>query len=252
MQAAALFWLAFLAPVLATAEAEAVAPIAEGRGDAHAALRTKLAEAEKLYAEVERLRRLTGEPPRNLRLRVRVVEVSLTKAQNLIREWPGKLDSNAVKLDKQLATLLANESVATALADETLTVANRHTVRLRVGTNFWQYPAPGGAQQDELVFQGTEITITPKWQADGRLLVELAAKKGCPLVASQQGPYQHVHEVSTAVELTAEQAIILEGEKFLRKVPTVARFDPTTRLAQTSEIEQLMQTFVVVTREHKR
>jgi hypothetical protein len=235
--------------MLAAAEADAAAPLAERRADAREALQQKLAEAEKLYGEIERLRQLTGQPPTNAHLRVRVVEVSLTNAENLLDNGPGKLVSNALELEKQLTRLLQDRAVATLHADETLTVADRHTARLRVGAKFWPNPSMGGAKQDEPVFQGTEITITPKWQADGRLLVELGGKKGCPVVGSAQGPYQHVHEVSTAVELTAEDAAILEGEEVLRKVPTVTGFDPTTRLARTAEIELLVQTFVIVTRE---
>jgi hypothetical protein len=203
MHARGIFWLIFLSPVLATA----AEPDGHGGNDAELrdsareSLREKLAEAETLQSEIERLRQLSGEPSPNVQVRVRIVEVSLTKAKNVGWAWASTLDSNVVKLDQQLA-LLVQKSVARLRADENVLVADGFEARFHVGSELIPgVPAQGETEQGKLNFRGAEIAVTPRSQPDGRLAIDLVCKKFNPLIYSDQPPQQRVHEISTAVEL---------------------------------------------------
>jgi hypothetical protein len=222
---------------------------AGSRAEALEALREKQAEAEDLQIEIERLRRLAGEPPLNVNVRVRLIEVSLTKLENVrglgTPELPG--DHEATVTDGLFATLI-DKRIAKSKADEILTVADGCQARLHSGMEALPTRVAGDAENDR-TFQGTEIGITPRWQTDGRLAIELVSKEARPIFLSGRDPQERVHEVTTMVELAPGKAIVLEGGKEQRVESSSRGILGVPALSRRTDTINEIQTFIVVSRE---
>lgn len=253
MRAQASFWLIVLVPALAAA-AEPDKPKKAGadqRAGASELLGEKLAEAESLHSEIERLRNLAGKPRTNFRLRVRIIEASLSEVKRIGISWPPNGAGEAKEIDEQLTALLSNRSAAKLVGDETLTAGDGATARLRVGA---ETPASElskvNADRDQFAFRGTEIVATPKLKADGRLAVEIVCKQLDPILYSKKGPQLRIHELSTAIELAPDAAVVLDGAK-QERVESESRGFSKSGLDisfETHTVHQI-QTFVIVCRE---
>lgn len=253
MHARIAFWLMLLSPMSAIAAEPGGnrASYPDQRTSARNALATKLAEAERLQSEIERLRQLTGEPRPNVRVRVRIVETSLAKIKQMGVNWPGAGEGKLREIETQLKVLLANRSAAKLLADETLTVAVGVEGRMRAGTELQASQlAKVNEEPGKFAFRGTEIAVTPWSQADGRLTIRLVCKQLDPVFHSAQGPQLGVHELATAVKLGLEDAVILDGGK--KSVIAVeeagAPFLGRLLSRETQTMHQVQQ-FVIVCRE---
>lgn len=245
-----MLWLILLSPTLATAaEPYSSEDEVDHRANAIASLRAKLIEAERLASEITRLREAAGEPRPNLRLRVRIVELSLTKAKNLGVPYSIRLDGNAVEVDRQL-NLLNDKYLARVSADETLVVANGSEARLHTGA---ELPADsqGASDRGQQRFWGTEIAVSPKLQADGRLRIQLVCKETRPVTRSGEEPQLRVHDLSTVAELAPGECIAIPGRKEERVETTVRGPLPAVAVAlgRVTDTVNQIQTFVVVSRE---
>ncbi|MGH7139441.1 MAG: hypothetical protein ACREHD_27160 [Pirellulales bacterium] len=208
-------------------------------------------EAERLASEISRLREVAGEPRPNLRLRVRIVELSLTKVKNLGVPYSVRLDGIAVEVDRQLS-LLNDKNLAKVRADETLVVANGSEARLHTGA---ELPADSLSQdasdRGQQRFSGTEIAVSPKLQADGRLRIQLVCKEIRPVTRSGKEPQLRVHDISTVAELAPGECIAIPGRKEERVETTVRGALPAVAVAlgRVTDTVNQIQTFVVVSRE---
>lgn len=247
-----LFSLVLMWPFLATAEPQ-------GDGDngsdqwagAQEALEEKLIELEKLQNEIQRLRKAAGEPQRNVRLRIRLVEVSLTKLKSLGLRALATDNNDAVEVERQIAMLI-QKSVAKGVLDKVVTVADGSESRFRSGT---ELPANPQSKGDSTVpgvdFLGTEIAVTPREQNDGRLAIELVYNYSRPIIYGNSSPQRGVHDFSTVVELAPAEAVVLEGN-IDRRIESVSRgVIGLPALSRTTDHINDIQTFIVVSRERR-
>jgi type II secretory pathway component GspD/PulD (secretin) len=221
------------------------------RSKAREALAKKLAESERLQREIEQLRQLAGEPRPNVRVRVRIIETSLAKIEQMGLSWPDKAEGPTREIEAQLKALLANRSAAKLLADETLTIALGVEGRMRAGTELPESQlAKVNADPGKFAFRGTEITVTPRSQGYGQLAIDLVCKQLDPMLGSNQGPRLGVHELATSVKLGPEDAVILDGGTQDRVASETIGFPLVGRLfSRETETAHQMQQFVIISRE---
>jgi hypothetical protein len=242
------FWLILLCPRFVMA-VEVGTDDADQRAGAREALKEKLAQAERLQIEIERLRKLAGEEAPNVTLRIRLVELSLTKVKNAgPLELPDDSINTALESEEHIA-LLIQKSLARLVMDKNLTVAAGSESRIRAGTELppMQHSKAVTAL-DKLEFAGTEITVKPKLQSDGRLHVVFACSDSEPMSTPYGAPQRQVHEISTDFELGRGEVVVLEGAVH-KRIDSVARQIiglPISRRV-TNHVNEI-QTFVIVSR----
>lgn len=245
-----LFSLLFMAPIVAAAEPDHNADRAtDERAAAQQALEEKLIELETLQAEIERLRKAAGEPQRNVRLRIRLVEVSLTKMKALGLQPLSVGNQDAIELERQMAALVNDQKrLAKVVLDKVMTVADGSESRFRAGTELPSAPdSKGDATIPGHDFLGTEIAVTPREQNDGRLAIELVYNYSRPIIYANNSPQRGVHDFSTVVELAPAEAVVLEGN-IDRRIESVSR-GILPALSRTTDHVNEIQTFIVVSRE---
>ncbi|HET6879700.1 MAG TPA: hypothetical protein VFI31_06085 [Pirellulales bacterium] len=214
------------------------------RSQARELLKAKLTEAAKLHAEIDRLRQLAGETSSNIRLRIRLIEVSLTKIANAGAALPGaalldKSEQDVDSAERQLKLLL-QKHIARLRADETLTVAEGASARMHAGDELTS--SPGATTK----LHGDEITVTAATNAAGRLTIEFDYTQTRPIVRSGQPPEQRVHDIQSTFELEPSTAVVLDGAKEQRVESQVyGVFAGLGRGRVTNTINEI-QTFVIV------
>jgi hypothetical protein len=241
-----LFWLVFLWPVPASAD-----PRRDGSDDQRAAaqrsLDEKLAELERLQAEIEHLRKAAGDPQRNVRLRIRLVEVSLTKMKALDLQPPYAGTQDAIELERQMAALI-QKSLARPVLDKVLNVAQGSECRFRAGTELPASPqSKGHTAMPGLDVSGTEIAATPREHRDGRLAIELVCNYSRPIIYGENSPQRQVQEISTVVKIAPGGSVVLEGN-INQRIESVSR-GILPALSRTTDHVNEIQTFIVVSRE---
>lgn len=139
MRALAVLCLAIAWPIIVIGQTSGTARHSSDRTQARNALRQKLAEAEKLRVEIQRLRELAGEPSASVRVRVRILDVSLSKAENMGLEWLVKFGSNAEEVDRQVS-LLIGKRLAKMRADELVIAPEGTKGHVREGEKLFTDP----------------------------------------------------------------------------------------------------------------
>lgn len=242
-----LFCVVLLSPsVLLSVEPPTRSDDSRERLHARELLRAKMTEAAKLHAEIDRLRQSAGEPPSNIRLRVRLVEVSLTKIANTGVALPGlallgESDEGVDFAERQL-NLLVEKGIARVRADENLTVAEGGSARMHAGDEL------ASSAGETPAFDGDELAITASTNDSGQLTIEFDYTHRRPIVKSDQPPQQHVHLVQTTFELKRGRAVVLDGAKEKRVEMSMHGAFPRVGRGRVTESTNEIQTFVMITR----
>ena len=221
-----------------------------------------------LDAEVERLRKLVGEP--QVLVKVKMVEISRSKLRKLGLDF-ATLDTGLIEFghgtrtggrpfafgvvddgDAVLSVLetLQEDKLARVLAEPTLVTLSGRPAHCHVGG---EIPAPvpqeDGNVAVELREYGKRIDLVPIVLGGGRIRLEVRARVGqidpsrTIEVQGQTCPGLNVREVDTGVEMAAGQTLILGGLVEKRAV------EPSEQTAQAGEadaVEEEVELLVLV------
>jgi hypothetical protein len=228
------------------------------RAEARARLEERLADLQALQAEIAKLEKLAGVGPRQLVIRVQLIELSLTKQRNSgvpipTLDSPGDAGTNAATIASWVS-----DRCAKVLVDQTLTSidgqratkfqpaimqyrAHSDTVRKTRSA-----PPPALTLSDEIL-----VELTPTVQPDGMVMLTLDfAKGGAPESDSEAGRTRRgtqSYRSRSSISISPGTSVVVQSWNTHRTSTQARETLPFLRKVQTQVNE--IQTMLLVTLE---
>ncbi len=195
-------------------------------------LAEKLDELEKLQAEIDRLRERTGQPPQQVLVRVRVIEIQTGKLRQAGLSHPLQttaagfqevgfkvIDQESLPEALQAVDVIVKKDFAKILADASMqTVAGRHE-RMLSGSEF-RVPIlrPDGSLENQMKFAGLDLQLLSSVDADQRITLDcqfkLSKKDFTHMVKFRDAivPGVKSRSVCTRLQMKSGETIVLAGQ----------------------------------------
>jgi Flp pilus assembly secretin CpaC len=212
-------------------------PVAEGaaatRSEAQLLLEQKVAELERLRADIDELRIMTG-TPQLFYVNIEVLEVSRTKMRKLgmdlatfsnglpvsspPREFFSGLQSlGHTKVARSFIDSLKENNLAKSTANPCIVTLSGRPATMQLGGTFPVPAAPGAASAVEFQEYGTKITIKPQSLCNDRVRLEINPRLSeldpshSIEINGQRVPGLRVTEISTATEMRLGETFVFGG-----------------------------------------
>ena len=183
----------------------------------------------------------------DVRLRVRVFEVSLTKMNGMKLQGLNSLAKDSVKLEKQLALLLKARA-ARLRSDDIISIADGSEARFHPFSNVAQ-ARPQARPVTHPRSPEIKISLAPRLKKDDPVRVSIACNERRSTSGSNTKPQAQVNGSTTTADLADGAAIVLEGATKQRVASQIRGILPIAALSRETQTLSQTQTVVIVTRE---